>query len=130
MCQASSCLSADLLAVDTHAALVSRRPPFNLGNVVQKFFVLTHCHQLLGFVIVTNDGRRAEITIDLVLQARIKMSENKVNGPEDAEVSEMIKQLPQEKFYVITKYFQERFTVKVEAPSSWKIVKLVFFTET
>ena len=32
--------------------------------------------------------------LDLVLQARAKMSENKVNGPEDAVVSEMIKQLP------------------------------------
>ena len=30
------------------------------------------------------------------------------------------------KNYVITKYFQERFTERVEAPSSWKIVKLVF----
>ena len=29
----------------------------------------------------TDDGRGAEITIDLVLQARAKMSENKVNGP-------------------------------------------------
>ena len=43
------------------------------------------------------DGRRAEITVDVVLQARAKMSENKVNGPEDAVVSEMIKQLPWEK---------------------------------
>ena len=57
----------------------------------------------------TNDGRRAEITIDLVLQAKAIMSENKVNGPEDAVVGEMIKQLPQEKFYIITKCFQERF---------------------
>ena len=27
-------------------------------------------------------GRGAEITVDLVLQARAKMSENKINGPE------------------------------------------------
>ena len=40
---------------------------------------------------VTDDGRRAELTADLVLQARTKMSENKVNGPEIAVVSEMIK---------------------------------------
>ena len=39
----------------------------------------------------TEEGRTAEITVDLVLQARAKMSDNKVNGPEDAIVSEMIK---------------------------------------
>ena len=32
----------------------------------------------------TVDGRNAEITVDLVLQTRAKMSENKVNGPDDA----------------------------------------------
>ena len=54
------------------------------------------------------------------------MSENKVNGPEDAVVSEMIKQLPLEKIYIIKRCFQERLMGKMEAPSSWKIVKLVF----
>ena len=54
------------------------------------------------------------------------MSENKVNGPEDAVVSEMIKKLPLEQIYILTKYFQERFMDQMEAPSSWKIVKLVF----
>ena len=44
----------------------------------------------------TEHGRTAEITIDFVLQARAKMSEDKVNGPEDATVSEMLKQSPQE----------------------------------
>ena len=38
----------------------------------------------------TKNGRGAEITIDLVLQARAKMSENKVNGPEDAVASEVV----------------------------------------
>ena len=38
----------------------------------------------------TEDGRNAEITVDQVLQGA-KLSENKVNGPEDAIVSEMIK---------------------------------------
>ena len=61
-----------------------------------------------------------------MLQARAKMSQNKVNGPEDAVVSEMIKQLPQEKVYIMLKCFQERFMGQMEAPSSWKIVKLVF----
>ena len=32
----------------------------------------------------TEDGRNAEITVDLVLQARARMCDNKVNGPEDA----------------------------------------------
>ena len=54
------------------------------------------------------------------------MSENKVNGLEDTVVGEMIKQLPKEKIYTITKCFQERFMGLTEAPSSWKIVKLVF----
>ena len=39
----------------------------------------------------TDDGRRAEIAVDLVPQARAKTSENKVHEPEDAVVSEMIK---------------------------------------
>ena len=51
------------------------------------------------------------------------MSENNVNGPEDAVVSGMVKQLPQEN---ITKCFQERFVAQMEAPSSLKFVKLVF----
>ena len=72
----------------------------------------------------TVNGRRAEITVDLVLQARAKMSDNKVIGPEDTAVSEMIKQLPYEEIYIITKCFQERFMGQMEAPSSWKIVRL------
>ena len=53
------------------------------------------------------------------------MSENQVNGSEDAVVSEMVKQLPFEKIYVITMCSQERLNGQMEAPSSWKIVKLV-----
>ena len=45
------------------------------------------------------DGRHAEITVDLVRQVRANMSDNKVNGPEDAVVSEMIKQLPLDNLY-------------------------------
>ena len=47
----------------------------------------------------TEEGRTAEITLDLFLQAGAKMSDNKVHGPEDAIVSDMIKQLPLEKIY-------------------------------
>ena len=57
----------------------------------------------------TEDGRGSEITRDLVLQARAKMSENKFNGPEDPVVSEMTKQLPLEKICTITQCFRERF---------------------
>ena len=73
----------------------------------------------------TVEGGNAEITVDLVLQAMAKMCDNKVNGTEDAVVSEMTKQLPLEKIYTIMKCFQERFSGQVEAPSWWKIVKLV-----
>ena len=41
----------------------------------------------------TEEGRNAEITVDLVLQARAKLSDDKVNGPEDAIVSEMIQKV-------------------------------------
>ena len=74
-------------------------------------------------------GKEAEITIDLVLQARAKMSENKVNGPEDAVVSELIKQLLPVKIDIITKCFQERFVSQMQALSSWKSVK-IFFSKT
>ena len=40
------------------------------------------------------EDRKAEITVDLVLQAS---ADNKVNGPEDAIVSEMVKNLTMEK---------------------------------
>ena len=46
------------------------------------------------------EERNAKITVHMVLQARAKMCANKVNGPEDAVVSEMIKQLPLEKIYI------------------------------
>ena len=79
---------------------------------------------------LTEDGRSTEITIDLVLQARAKLSDNKVNGPEDAIVSEMIKRLPMEKNHIIARCFQERFLGLMESRSSWKIVELFFFEET
>ena len=61
----------------------------------------------------------------MVLQARAEMSENNVNGLEDAVVSEMVKQLLQEKIYIVTTCFQERFMGQRETRSR-KIVKLVF----
>ena len=52
---------------------------------------------------VTDSSRATEEEL------RLRLFENKVNGPEDAVVSEMIKQLPLEKIYIITRCFQERF---------------------
>ena len=72
------------------------------------------------------EGRNAEITVDLVLQVRAKMCDHKVKGPGDAVVSEMIKQLPVEKIFIFTRWFQKRFMGQKEAPSSWKIVAWVF----
>ena len=79
-----------------------------------------------GISLKTEKGRNAEITVVLMLQARTKLSDNKVNGPEDAIVSEMIKRLPVEKISTIARCFQERFLGLMESPSSWKVVKLVF----
>ena len=66
----------------------------------------------------TEEKSVPEITIELVLQARAKMADNKVNGPEDSTVSEMIKQPPQEKKYEITRCFQDRSVELEEAQSS------------
>ena len=52
------------------------------------------------------------------------MSDNKVNVLEDVVVSEMIKHL--DKICTITRCFGERFMGQMEAPSSWKIVQLIF----
>ena len=47
---------------------------------------------------ITEQGRVAEIWVDLELQAKALISNNKVSGPEDCVVSEITKQLPLEKF--------------------------------
>ena len=73
----------------------------------------------------TDDGRGAKTTVDLVLQARAKMSENMVNGNEDAVVSETTKPPLPEKNHTTTRCLQERFVGQMEAPSSWKVVKVV-----
>ena len=44
----------------------------------------------------TEQGRVAEISVRLELQAKALLSDNKVRGPQDSVVSEMIKQLPLE----------------------------------
>ena len=74
----------------------------------------------------SEDGRVAGITVDLVLQARARMLENMGNGPEDAIVSEMIQLLPRENIYAITRCFPDRYMGLDDAPSSRRIVKLIF----
>ena len=58
----------------------------------------------------TKEKRIAEMTIDFVLRAKARVSEEKVNGPEDSDVTEMIKELSQEKIYQITRCFQAHFS--------------------
>ena len=74
-------------------------------KVVQK----NECFKEKGNQRFTQDGRNAEITVDLVLQARAKLSDNKVNRPENAIESEMIKKLPMERIFTKAMCFQERF---------------------
>ena len=74
----------------------------------------------------TEDGRVAEITVELVLQARARMLENMAMGQKMPIVSEMIQQLPQENIYAITRCFRDRFLGLEDAPSSRRIVKLIF----
>ena len=59
-----------------------------------------------------------------MLQARAELSDNKVNGPEDAVVSEMIKILPLEKICTVAMFSKTAFLGQMDAPSSWKIVML------
>ena len=72
------------------------------------------------------DGRNGEITVDLVLQARAKRSDNKVYGPEEAVVSEMIEQLALEKIFIVMRCFSRAVSRVRWRPSSWKIVKVIF----
>ena len=75
----------------------------------------------------TEEGRVAGITVELVLQAGAKMTENKVNGLNDPIASDMIKQLPQE---LSDDILQDAFKIGlwrlVDASSSWRIVQLLF----
>ena len=50
------------------------------------------------------------------------MAEERVNGPEVSIVTEMIKQLPHDTIYELTRCFQDYFMGQEEAPSSWTIV--------
>ena len=64
-----------------------------------------------------------EIYVDLVLHARARLCDSKVDGPKDKIVCEMLKRLPLPKVYEVAKLFQERFMGKMQAPDSWKLVR-------
>ena len=66
----------------------------------------------------TKEGRNAEITVDLVLQARAKSSKNEVNGNEDAIVSEMIKKVAQGEDPHHSEVFSRTIYGQMESPSS------------
>ena len=61
----------------------------------------------------TVDGLNAEITVDLVLQATAKLGD-KVNGPDDAIVSEMIKNLSLENF-TLSRSFTRSMVLKTQS---------------
>ena len=58
-------------------------------------------HKTEGDRHFTEEGRIAEITVDVVFQATAKMAEEKVTGPEDSIVTEMQKQLPRENITIL-----------------------------
>ena len=74
-----------------------------------------------GNLQLTENGRNAEITVDLALQARAKLGENKVNGPEDAIVSEMSRGCPRRRFTHKRSIFRNVFWVRwsLQAHGRW-----------
>ena len=60
---------------------------------------------------------KKKVTSDLVLQARAKLNDDKVNGPEDAVASEMIKILPLEKIYTMARCLQDRSMGQMMLPA-------------
>ena len=69
-------------------------------------------------------GRRIQITVDIVLCARGKMMRNKANGPAGCLVSEMLQCLPAEAIYEVAYWFDTRFEGECRAPEAWTILLL------
>ena len=63
-------------------------------------------------------------------QIQAKMSDNEVNGPEDAVVSEIIKQLPKRKYTSSRSAFRNASWARWKHQVRGEIVKLVFFWKT
>ena len=71
-------------------------------------------------------GRIAEISVDVVLQARARLCDNIVGGLKDKIVSEIVKRLPLTIVFKVANFFEEGFMGRAEVPNSRKIVQLVF----
>ena len=65
----------------------------------------------------------------MVLRAVAKTAEEEVDGPEDSVVTEMTKELPQEKIFEISKFFQHRFMGQEDAHGSLGLFKLVCLSQ-
>ena len=73
----------------------------------------------------TEEGRVAEITVDLVPQVRAKMPEDEVNGSGDSIVSQMIKQPPHEHSLLEYEMFPRSvYGAGRSPPSSWKTCEI------
>ena len=79
----------------------------------------------------TEEGRTAEITVDLMLYARAKISNNKVKwaGRRHRERDDEAF-CPWRRSALLRSVFRERFLGQMESPSSWNIMKLVFLRKT
>ena len=58
------------------------------------------------------------------------MQTDKAQGPEDTFATWMLKELPIETVYEITKWFQRGLRGQFEAPSSWTILKRVLLRKS
>ena len=77
------------------------------------------CRELPTNKHFSEDGRKVEITVDIVLMAKAHIAESKVNGPEDTVVAEMIHRLLAQKVYSIQTHVQDRFMGRSRAPASY-----------
>ena len=61
-----------------------------------------------GDSLVVLQGRQMQIAVDRVLRARGKIMKNKVNGPADCLVTEMLQCVPTETVYEVAHWFDKR----------------------
>ena len=83
-----------------------------------------HCRK--GDLQFTVERRTAEITVDLVLQARAKMSDNKGQRTWRCDCKRDDQAVAFGENLHLYEVFSRTLLGKVESPSSWKIVKLIF----
>ena len=68
-----------------------------MEEIIEKQGDRTEEYKMKGDRHFTDEERVAEMFFDLVLKARVRMAEERVNGPEGSIVTEMMKQVPQDK---------------------------------